>query len=301
MIRSKKFFLEAISNLKLEEAKSEFQRTYLLIILFFLILLVSFSNFFLLRESIIDFYGGTSAFFTLISFVIVFLIYQVLVLQYLKAKLRLVSGTSTAYKFIQTMIELSFPTGIMFYMMHHLKMLSFLDSPVALIYFLFIILSILHMDFKVNIFAGFFAAAQYAFLVYYGYNHVDHSEIYSSSTPENSHYIRSVIMVLSGGAAAFVSAELKNRMRTTLDFQDKKNEIEALFGQQVSKEVSKALIEDKGITKKREATVMFLDIRNFTAFADSHTADEVIDYQSAPGSSVSNTWRWTYGLLRVTR
>ena len=280
MIRSKKFFLEAISNLKLEEAKSEFQRTYLLIILFFLILLVSFSNFFLLRESIIDFYGGTSAFFTLISFVIVFLIYQVLVLQYLKAKLRLVSGTSTAYKFIQTMIELSFPTGIMFYMMHHLKMLSFLDSPVALIYFLFIILSILHMDFKVNIFAGFFAAAQYAFLVYYGYNHVDHSEIYSSSTPENSHYIRSVIMVLSGGAAAFVSAELKNRMRTTLDFQDKKNEIEALFGQQVSKEVSKALIEDKGITKKREATVMFLDIRNFTAFADSHTADEVIDYQN---------------------
>ena len=53
-----------------------------------------------------------------------------------------------------------------------------------------------------------------------------------------------------------------------------------LFGQQVSKEVSKALIEEKGATKRREATVMFLDIRNFTAFADVHTAEEVIDYQN---------------------
>jgi adenylate cyclase len=53
-----------------------------------------------------------------------------------------------------------------------------------------------------------------------------------------------------------------------------------LFGQQVSREVSRELIEEKGATKRREATVMFLDIRNFTGFADSHTADEVIDYQN---------------------
>jgi adenylate cyclase len=40
------------------------------------------------------------------------------------------------------------------------------------------------------------------------------------------------------------------------------------------------LLEDKGATKKREATVMFLDIRNFTLFADAHSAEEVIDYQN---------------------
>jgi len=166
------------------------------------------------------------------------------------------------------------------YMMVELKMLSFLDSPVALIYFLFIILSVLHLDFKVNIFAGTFAGLQYVLVVYYAYHYIDSTHTYSGATPENSHYIRGIVLFFAGAAAAFVSAELKNRIRSTLDFQNEKNELELLFGQQVSKEVSKALIEGKGATKKSEATVMFVDVRNFTRFADSHTADEVIDYQN---------------------
>jgi adenylate cyclase len=278
--RRKSFFSEAISSLHVEEAKSEFQRSYLLIIFFSLILLIAIVNFFLLRESIIKAYGGTAAFLALIGFVIIFLVYQVLVLQYLKAKLRLESGTSAAYKFVQTMIEISFPTIILFYMMVRQHTVTFLDSPAALIYFLFIILSILHLDFKVNIFAGVLAASEYILLVYYGFNYLDQDQTIVTSTPQDLHYIRAVVLVLTGAAAAFVSAELKNRIRTTLDFKDKKNELELLFGQQVSREVSRELIEEKGATKRREATVMFLDIRNFTGFADSHTADEVIDYQN---------------------
>jgi adenylate cyclase len=87
-------------------------------------------------------------------------------------------------------------------------------------------------------------------------------------------------LIFCGGAAAYVSADLKNRIKSTFDTQQAKDELEFLFGQQVSKEVSRALIEDKGATKRLEATVMFLDVRNFTAFADAHTPDEVIDYQN---------------------
>ncbi len=279
-MRIKSFFSEAISNMKLEEVRSEFQRSYLLIILFSLILCIATINFFLLHDTVVRFYGGSSTYFTLLGFILVFLSYQVLTLQYLKKRMRLNLPTSASYKIIQTMIELSFPTMIIFYMMHEQKMLSFIDSPVTFTYFLFIILSILHVDFKVNIFAGFFAAIQYTLLTYYGFHHVDFPELYATTTPENAHYIRAVVLVLSGGAAAFVSAELKNRIKTMFDFQEKKNEMETLFGQQVSREVSRALIENKGATKKSEATVMFLDVRNFTAFADTHTADEVIDYQN---------------------
>jgi adenylate cyclase len=273
-------FSDAISNLQLEDAKSEFQRSYLLIVLFFLILVVVCINFFLLSETVVKFYGGTQTFLTLSGFIVVFLTYQALILFYLKKKLGSTRGTSMLFKFIHTTIELSFPTAIIFYMMTAQKMLSFIDSPVALTYFLFIILSVLHLDFKVNIFSGLLAAAEYAFLTYYGFHFVDHDPQYSSSTPENSHYIRTVVLVFSGAAAAFVSRELKNRITSTLDYQAKKNELELLFGQQVSREVSRALIEDKGITKRSEATVMFLDIRNFTGFADTHTAEEVIDYQN---------------------
>lgn len=277
---AKRYFSDVISNLKSEEVKSELQRSYLLIFLFAIILLASIINFFLVNEMIVKFYGGAAAFFTIIGFVLVFLFYQVLIVQYLKRKFRRGTETSTAYKFIHTTIEISFATSIIFYMVAAKRMLSFIDSPVAFVYFLFIILSILHLDFKVNIFAGVLAALQYVFLVYYGFNYVEYDVMYATSTPEGAHYVRAIILVISGAAAAFVSEELKNRVRATFDFQEKKNELEVLFGQQVSKEVSKALIEEKGATKRREATVMFLDIRNFTAFADVHTAEEVIHYQN---------------------
>jgi len=272
--------LVGISNLKLEETKSEVQRSGLLIILFFLILTIVVINFFTLRKTVIDFYGGPAAFQVVVTVVVSFLFYEVLVLQYLKAKVRRSSATSTGFKYLHTMIETGFPTMMILYMMSEGKMLSFLDSPVALIYFLFVILSILHLDFKVSIFAGGLAAAQYVFLTYYGFNHVDYSAAYASSTPENSHYLRGVVLVFAGGAAAFVSAELRTRIRSALDSKDKKTELELLFGQQVSREVSRVLMEQNGAIKRSEATVMFLDIRNFTAFADSHTVDEVIDYQN---------------------
>ena len=279
-MRQRKIFSDAISNLKSEELRSEFQRSYLLIILFSAILVTAAINFYFLNDTMVEFYGGSSTFSILVGFIGIFLLYQFLVLLYFKEKMKANQSTSTAYKVIQTMIEISFPTAIIFYMMEERQMLSFIDSPIGITYFLFIILSILHLDFKVNIFAGLFASAQYIFLTYYAFNHLEFNEIYSTMTPENSHYIRAVVLILSGGAAAFVSSKLKNRIKSTFDFQQKRNELEVLFGQQVSKEVSKALIEDRGATKKREATVMFLDVRNFTTFADSHAAEEVIDYQN---------------------
>jgi adenylate cyclase len=279
-VRVKRYFSDVISNLKSEEVKSEFQRSYLLIVLFSLILLVATVNYFTLKDTLIKFYGGTPVFIRGAGFLLIFIVYQVLILQYLKRKLRKGSGTPRLYKYVHTMIEISVPTVIMFFMLSQLKMLSVIDSPIFLLYFLFIILSILHLDFRVSIFAGIFASAQYVFLIYYGYHEANIMDSYEPSTPEAAHYIRAVIMILSGAAAAFVSTELKNRVKTTFDFQEQKNELEVLFGQQVSKEVSKALIEEKGVTKRREATVMFLDIRNFTVFADAHTAEEVIDYQN---------------------
>ena len=271
---------EVIATLRTEEIQSEIQRSVLLIILFILILTIIVINYFALHKSVIDFYGGTPAFSTIVVVFLCFLLYESLVLQYLKGRIRSLAIASTRFKYLHTMIEMSFPTVMMFYMMRELKMLSFLDSPVALVFFLFIILSILHLDFKVSIFAGGFAAMQYIFLAYYGFNHVEYIAGYGGSTPENSHYLRGIVLILSGGAAAFVSAELKARIRSALDSKEKKNEMEMLFGQQVSTEVSRVLLEHQGAIKKSEASIMFLDIRNFTAFADKHSAVEVIEYQN---------------------
>ena len=56
--------------------------------------------------------------------------------------------------------------------------------------------------------------------------------------------------------------------------------MEVLFGQQVSREVLLTLVEERGKAKKQEATVLAMDIRNFTAFAETHSPDEIMDYQN---------------------
>lgn len=269
-----------ITTLELEESKSELKRSYLLISLFSFIFMGALVNFFLVKENVSNFYGGTITFVTLCLFVCVFLVYQLLVLIFLKRQSDNKCKTTLTFKIIHTLIEVSFPSAIIFYMLYNYNMLSFIDSPVALIYFLFIILSVLHLDHRVSFFTGVYSAVMYSAVVYYGFNHLDVSAEKMPEGLANAHYVRSSILILCGGAAGYVAMDLKSRIKATYDSQQARNEMELLFGQQVSREVSKTLIEEKGATRKLEATVMFLDIRNFTAFADTHTPDEVIDYQN---------------------
>jgi class 3 adenylate cyclase len=58
--------------------------------------------------------------------------------------------------------------------------------------------------------------------------------------------------------------------------------IEGLFGQQVSKEIAAEMIssEEEIKSKLYSATIMFLDIRDFTLFADSKPPSEVAHFQN---------------------
>ena len=273
-------FAEHNTSLELEELKSEYTRSLLLIGLFTTILVVAIINYLFAERSLAEYYGGFFTFIKIVGFIVLFILYQLANIHYLKRRMPSVQPPSVRYKIIQTIVEITIPSFIMMFIMGDLKMLSFIDTPVMLVYFLLIILSILHLDYRVNIFSGVLAAFQYAIVVYYAFHIIGSISDTKAVVPENSYYIRCVILLLSGGAAAFVSAELKKRIKTALEVQEAKNHVEVLFGQQVSKEVSRAIIEDKGATKRREATIMFLDIRNFTGFADTHSAEEVVEYQN---------------------
>jgi len=268
-----------LTTLDSEVVKSEYQRSFLLIILFLLGLVVTITNFFLLEPTVAEFYGGASVYFNTVLWQLAILVFEVVILQVLKRKIEQKQSVSTQFKIFHTFVEVSFPSVILAQSIFFYKIVSFLDSPISLLYFLFIILSILHLDFKVSILTGIFASVQYSIITFYSFSLVEPLQIYAPSTPENSFYIRAIILLFSSGAAAFVARELRNRIKSSYENKKAKDEIELLFDQQVSREVSKTLIEGKA-TKRLEATVMFLDIRNFTAFADIHTPDEVIDYQN---------------------
>ncbi len=271
---------DPIEGLELENFKTEFLRSVVLIGLFVLGLFATIVNYAFLDETILNQFGGASVYFAVQAWLGLFILYEALVVLYLRAKFKYSRPVSLRFKLVNTFVEVSYPTIFILYSLYDNGVLFVIDSPLTYLYFLFIILSILHLDFKINMLTGILAALQYSAITYFGYHILEIGADQDLFIPENPHYVRSVIYVLCGGAAAFVSMELRNRIRSSFQSQQAKDKLELLFGQQVSKEVSKALIEGGGDGKRQEATIMFVDVRNFTRFADTHPAEDVIEYQN---------------------
>jgi class 3 adenylate cyclase len=79
--------------------------------------------------------------------------------------------------------------------------------------------------------------------------------------------------------------------------QNKK--IETLFGQQVSKEIASELIKTSGELDNKlcKVTVMFLDIRDFTSFADSRIPIEVASFQNIVFSELIDIINTNRGII----
>jgi adenylate cyclase len=265
---------------EVEISKSEYQRTRLMIGTFLLGLVIVISNYFFLDPHITDYYGGARSYFSSVLWLALLVVYEVIILRMIILFQRKGRRITNRFKYTYTLIEISFPSLLMFYMVDIKGMLVFIDSPIMLMYFLFIIFSTLHLDFRLSLVTGLLAAIELAIVVYYGYHHKIIHPNYAPNLPENSFYLRSVILTIAGGAAGFVAEEVKKRVRSSFESQHAKDEMEMLFGQQVSKEVLKALVEDRDTIKKTTATVMALDIRNFSGFAEKSSPDEIMEFQN---------------------
>jgi len=75
--------------------------------------------------------------------------------------------------------------------------------------------------------------------------------------------------------------------------------IKSLFGQHVSNEVAHELIANEGMSESKlyDVTIMFLDIRDFTLFADSRTPKEVASFQNIIFSEFIDLVRHNNGIV----
>ena len=88
------------------------------------------------------------------------------------------------------------------------------------------------------------------------------------------------MIFFSGLAAAFLASQLREQfVRSTRAMAQRQHAI-GIFGQHVSPQVAERLLSQRVETgpETREVCVMFLDIRNFTAFAERRTPEEVMGY-----------------------
>ncbi len=154
-----------------------------------------------------------------------------------------------------------------------------LYSPPSYAYFAFILLSVLRLDMRLSIFTGFVAAVEYLGLVWYLREHFSFDTAQMTANLA-MHLVKALFYLVAGLAAGFVAREVRARFLNSMRAIEERNRLFDVFGQHVSPAVMARLLDtDAGsATEERHVSLLFLDIRNFTRFAEKKQPSEVVDY-----------------------
>ena len=185
-----------------------------------------------------------------------------------------------ALQYINAGIEICLPSLIILYVAKEYRFYNVLQSPAIFIYFIFIILSTLRLNFTLSFFCGLLASLSYVSFSYFLYDHFNTNDA-----------ARAFILLFSGIAAGLVARQIKHGINNSLHEAEKRHKVENLFGQQISSEIAEKMLETDGKieTKRMTVAVMFIDIRNFTKFAAGRSPEEIVHYQNAFFKIVINT------------
>ena len=145
------------------------------------------------------------------------------------------------------------------------------QAPVSL-YPIFIVLSALRLNFRISVFTGIVAGVEFLLVQKF---FVDTGNDF---WPIN--FSKGVSFVLLGVVTGFVAMQIKRRMIEALRIAADRNQIIHMFGEHVSPAVVDQLIAQGSElhSEKKSVCVMFLDIRNFTRFAEKRSPEEVVSF-----------------------
>ncbi len=183
-------------------------------------------------------------------------------------------------RYINAFTEISIPSIVLIIYSFYLPSIYPLFTPVTLLYFLIIMLSALELDFKLCLFSGSVAALQYLIIAWFLSN--KSPEIFDSISIFPIHIGATALLFISGHTAGLITVHIKKGLLKYYKAQSERNEIQKLFGQQISKEIVDELVENhyEVQSRIRFAVIMFIDIRNFSIFAQNKSPEEIIAYQN---------------------
>ncbi|WP_448046353.1 adenylate/guanylate cyclase domain-containing protein [Bradyrhizobium liaoningense] len=217
---------------------------------------------------------GTEGIIQVYGLLLGFILFEVWVHTQIRKNLRLDRDLPVIRRYIGALIETSLPTVILILQIRSMGASQALGFAVPLMYFIFIILSTLRLDFWLSTFTGFIAAAGLlAAALYYNL---------TSETGEPLiyfHAVRSMVILICGVLAGAVGAQLRRQFAASIAAATARDRVTNLFGQHVSPQVVERLMAAGASTggDLRRVAVMFVDFRGFTAGAQSRTPQEVVD------------------------
>ncbi len=175
-------------------------------------------------------------------------------------------------RYLGALIETSMPTIVLALHINSMGATAALGFVAPLIYFIFIILSTLRLDFRLSAFTGAVAAIELFGMAkfYHPAADADPGILYPAA--------RSLIVLVCGVLAGAVGHQLRKQFEASIDAATARDRITNLFGQHVSPQVVERLMAEGTKTGSdiRRVAVMFVDFRSFTAGARTRTPQEVV-------------------------
>jgi adenylate cyclase len=250
---------------------SEKRRIVILITLFSAAMVVRLFNQFFLKPG--EEALHIESFSTIWLFPLFLITFESLSLLHINKRIRTKQGRiPLPLQYINAGIEISLPSIVILCIAKEYPFYNVLKSPAVFIYFIFIILSTLRLNFKISFFCGLLAALSYAGFSLFLYDHFNSDDA-----------AHTFILLFSGIAAGLVARQIKAGINNSVHEAERRHIVENLFGQQISTTIAEKMLQNEGKieSKRMQVAVMFIDIRNFTHFAAGRSPEEIVQYQNA--------------------
>ena len=187
---------------------------------------------------------------------------------------------SSVLKYLSAFVETSIPTAGMIIGSQFLGPIYTLFTPAPFIYPLFISLSALRLNVRLCIFTGAVAGVEYSLLALYFIRKASGTSVEPILAGVPHHLFKGFLLVLAGVVTGLVTVQIRKRILSSFAVVEERNRISRTFGEYVSPEVMGKLLDLKPDlrSENKNVCVMFLDIRDFTGFAEKRTPAEVVQY-----------------------
>jgi adenylate cyclase len=187
------------------------------------------------------------------------------------------------FKYVNAFIELTTITVMLYVYTVYFKNNSLLSDIILVsLYYLIVFLSAFYLDRYISIVTGLIAASGYTVL--HMINQPPSSSVIEEEILYNKYFIYAtgILLFLCGIIAAFMANQLQKGIQRTVELVEDENKLFNLFSRQISKEVAQELLDKDGKvpSELRFVSVMFIDIRNFTGYAEKEEPEAIVKFQN---------------------